>query len=116
MPSATPSNAPLRSQYAGDADMAELLEVFLSELSERTERLRGLLREGRYEELRTLAHQLKGAAGGYGYPTVSAAAAALENTIRSSAPLSGEASQVKASVEELVALCARAIQGRAASV
>lgn len=69
---------PIRSIYADDPDMQELVEEFVSELPERARRLEEILDEADLVELQRLAHQLKGAGGGYGFPQITEAAAALE--------------------------------------
>jgi HPt (histidine-containing phosphotransfer) domain-containing protein len=53
--------------------------------------------------LRRKAHQLKGAAGSYGYLPITDMAARLENTIRESQPEEA----VLRSLEELISMCRR---------
>ena len=98
--------APMVSEFAGDPEMHELVEFFVSALPERIEAIRGALGEQRFRDLQRLAHQMKGAAGGYGFPAIGAAAGALEGTLKQhqEPPLE----QVRAEVDELVALCNRA--------
>ena len=70
--------APLVSASAADAEIAHLLEGFVRRLPERLdamERARGV---GDLAGLADLAHQLKGAATGYGFPAITEAAAQLE--------------------------------------
>ena len=69
---------PVHSSYAADPDMLELVREFALELPERADALERLLAGGRLEELGVLAHQLKGAGGGYGYAQVSEVAGVLE--------------------------------------
>ncbi|MDP3215538.1 MAG: Hpt domain-containing protein, partial [Deltaproteobacteria bacterium] len=69
---------PLSSDFADDPDMAEIIDGFVAGLVGRAEALRAAAAEGRREEVRRLAHQLKGAAGGYGFAPITAAAAELE--------------------------------------
>jgi HPt (histidine-containing phosphotransfer) domain-containing protein len=86
--------------------MAELIDFFLAELSERITKIQEALDAGDCGELRHLAHQLKGAAGGYGFDPIGQAASDLEH-----AALSDEAdlSLVRERAEELILLCRRAI-------
>lgn len=51
---------------------------FAAAMPERRDGLIGAFRAGEYELLRTRAHQLKGAGGGFGYPELTERAAALE--------------------------------------
>jgi HPt (histidine-containing phosphotransfer) domain-containing protein len=102
--------SPLRSEFADDADMVELVGLFVSELGDRISRLEAGLAQNRLNDLRTLAHQLKGAAGGYGYPEVSRLAGVLENQLLD-AREGRDLPSVNKSVHELVSICRRAIAG-----
>jgi HPt (histidine-containing phosphotransfer) domain-containing protein len=70
--------APIHSQYADDPDFAELIEFFVEAMPERMETLQLQLQERNLEQVRTIAHQLKGAGGGYGFDCLSVQAAELE--------------------------------------
>ncbi len=72
----------LLSELVEDPDMAELIGQFLADLPGRVDAIGVALDDN--DRLRTaaLAHQLKGAAGGYGYPTISEAARTLELSVR----------------------------------
>jgi PAS domain S-box-containing protein len=59
---------------------AKLVEKFLSRLDDRVKGIRSAIEANDRAQLKTLAHQLKGAAGGYGYPRISEAAKALEHS------------------------------------
>jgi HPt (histidine-containing phosphotransfer) domain-containing protein len=76
---------PIRSQYADDPDMLELVKEFAAELPGRAEEIEGLLDRSALPDLQRLAHQLKGAGGGYGFPQVTEAAAALEQALEEGA-------------------------------
>ena len=97
--------SPIFSQLANDADMLELIEYFVTELENRCRSLEAAFQGGNVVEIRTLAHQLKGAAGGYGFPGITDIAGELEATI-----LAGECevSQLANKVEALIDLCRRA--------
>jgi len=101
------SRGPILSEYANDADMAELVESFVSELPKRIEAITSAVSQSRGTDLKRLAHQLRGAAPGYGFPTIGSAAAALEDLMRQ-APASADLSTFKAQIDELVDLCSRA--------
>jgi CheY-like chemotaxis protein len=68
----------LVSVYADDPDMAELVESFVASLHEKRNAIASAAREADLEPLRRLAHQLKGAGGGYGFPSLTSAAAEVE--------------------------------------
>ena len=76
---------PIRSIYEDDADMMEIVREFASELPDRARSAQELLESGDLEALRTLAHQLKGAGGGYGFGEITDVAAALELAIKEGA-------------------------------
>ncbi|MBX3389339.1 MAG: Hpt domain-containing protein [Phycisphaeraceae bacterium] len=99
---------PLRSRFAGDAEMVELVEEFVQELPRRADALRGLLRASQFDELRRAAHQLKGAAGGYGFPTISDSAAGVERTLHSGVD-TAQIAVLQRQVDELIDLCGRAV-------
>lgn len=114
MASPSPNTSPLRSEYADDPDMAELVDLFVSELSDRIARLESGLAQSRLSDLKTLAHQLKGAAGGYGYPELSRVAGLLETQLIQDDALRGTAALAR-SVQDLVSICRRAIDGHTPS-
>jgi HPt (histidine-containing phosphotransfer) domain-containing protein len=75
----------IRSIYEDDPDFAELVDSFASELPARALALEKHLGEGNLEELKRLAHQLKGAGGGYGFPKITEVAADLEQALKAGA-------------------------------
>lgn len=103
-------NDPLRSDLAHDPEMGELLDFFVSELGERIASLQSHLHAQRLGDLRTLAHQLKGAAGGYGYPDLSRIAGALEASLAEGGT-EPDPTTLKHAVDALVEVCRRAIAG-----
>ncbi len=82
VPSSSGEIAFIRSEFADDAEFAELLQMFAQTLAELRERLPQLHGSGEIEAIRIRAHQLKGAGGGYGFPVLSAAAAELEQACK----------------------------------
>lgn len=107
MQSLTSTSDPLYSTLGGDPDLGEIVELFVEEMPERVSNLLNLMESQDWDELRRAAHQLKGAAGSYGFGPISPAAAQVEDAIRSS---DGE-EQIRQTVEELVNLCSRAKAG-----
>lgn len=95
---------PLVSSFADDPDMADLVEMFVDELPQRIDSLRSLFDQQQFQDLETMAHQIKGAGGGYGYPSLTEAARKLENTLKKQNNLHG----VQTALEELIQLCTRA--------
>lgn len=98
------AQAPLVSEFADDADMLELVEMFVSELPERVSALQNALKAQDIANLARTAHQLKGAAGGYGFPTITDAAAELEKCAKAADQIDKLAQEVK----NVADLCTRA--------
>jgi len=73
------SNADLlHSELADDPDLADVVRAFALALPDRAAALAAAVRETDDVETSRLAHQLKGAAGSYGFPSVSTVARTLE--------------------------------------
>ena len=70
--------APLVSALATDVGIAHLLDGFVRRLPERLGAMERALGTRDLEVLADLAHQLKGAASGYGFPAITEAASELE--------------------------------------
>lgn len=102
-------NSRVRSHYSGDPDMAELVQLFVAELPKRLEAMESALRGGEVESLFRLAHQMKGAAGGYGFPSISVAAGKLEAMVKCAGAPDVALSAAAESLRELVELCERAV-------
>jgi HPt (histidine-containing phosphotransfer) domain-containing protein len=100
-------NEPLYSILASDPDMVELVEPFVSEMPGRCDALRDLFTHANWADLKRAAHQLKGAAGGYGFDPLTPFAAQLENAITSGA----DSITIEIALEALVAQCGRVRAG-----
>jgi CheY-like chemotaxis protein/HPt (histidine-containing phosphotransfer) domain-containing protein/anti-sigma regulatory factor (Ser/Thr protein kinase) len=99
----TPS-AVLRSTLADDEVMKELVEEFVAGLPERSSELQRAAAAADWTAVSSMAHRLKGSAGGYGFPAITDAAGKLEEAIRE-----GEAAErVDAAARRLAELCQRA--------
>lgn len=101
------SQAPLRSEFASDPDMIELVQEFVQELPSRADSLQTLLQASAYPDLRRLAHQLKGAAGGHGFSPISESAAKVEKMLHATVD-PAQLQDLRSQVDELVGLCRRA--------
>lgn len=103
----TIESAPIYSTLAGEADMHDLIDMFVHELPGRALAIEGKLTQRDNAGARSLAHQLKGAAGGYGFACISDAAAVLEGSLKSDAAQTVVLKQAAA----LSDLCRRARAG-----
>jgi len=98
---------PLISDFADDPDMLKIIEMFVDGLSSRIESILTAFEDRNFTTVSGIAHQLKGASGGYGYPSVSELAFDVEQLAKRSA----EADQIEAALTGLVDECRRAIVG-----
>lgn len=108
------SRKPVLSEFADDPEMRELVELFAEEMPEKIAGFEAAMTGCRLDDLRRQAHQLKGAAGGYGFGVVGEAAGRLEARLVSS-PAGSDATafldQVRRDVSELLELC-RSVRAR----
>ena len=90
--------------------MRDLLVFFVDDLGRRIEAIRRALLDQDRAQLHTLAHQLSGSAGGYGYTSIGDVARLLEKQTRSN-QLSDEMelSLLHERAEDLISICRRAI-------
>lgn len=102
-----PSNEPLVSEFADDPDMAELVEMFVSDLPERIGTLKTAQETRDVDALTTIAHQLKGAAPGYGFAPIGDAAKAVEDALRAEGEQAIDG--LRDQVDALLNLCERAM-------
>lgn len=101
----------LYSHLATDPDLRDIVELFVEEMPDRIAMLSEMLRAADWEGLRRIAHQIKGAAGSYGFDPISPMAGRVEAAIREGEP----EIQIRRTVEELIDLCKRARSGAPAS-
>ena len=97
----------IESDFAGEAELAGLLDEFVGRLPERLEQMRQIFAAGQRDQLRRLAHQLKGAGGGYGYPALTGAARRLEQAVKDD-----DAEAQKLCLKELGQICRAIVRGR----
>ena len=99
----SPDSSFLRSEFADDPDMADIVGLFVRELPQRLEAMHSALISGEIEQVRVLAHQLKGAAGGYGFPKLGEAAALVDQGVKEGC----DANVIRSRVGMLSAIAAR---------
>jgi len=101
----------LISELLDDPDMLPLVQGFLVVLAERIALIEQHRALGQRAELTSLAHRLKGAAGGYGFPTITEAA----RTVERHAAAGGTQREVDDAIATLGAMCRAAIRGGGAA-
>jgi CheY-like chemotaxis protein len=88
------------SNMHDDSEMGDLLRAFVASLPGRVAALTAAHRAGDMVELSTLAHQLRGAGGGYGFPTITVAAAGVETEVEA-----GDVDRLSSSIAQLIETC-----------
>lgn len=91
----------LFSTLAEDPDLAEIVEMFVDEMPERIENILNCYQSEDWEGLRRASHQLKGAAGSYGFAPITPCAGILEAAIKQTRP----EDEIRKAVDELVGMC-----------
>jgi HPt (histidine-containing phosphotransfer) domain-containing protein len=95
---------PLISDYADDADMAEILREFVVGMRETSQKLTAHLQAGDLEEVKRIGHQMKGAGASYGFQAITDAGAELESAVEAGR-------DIESRVANLQELFARAMLG-----
>jgi signal transduction histidine kinase/CheY-like chemotaxis protein/HPt (histidine-containing phosphotransfer) domain-containing protein len=106
-------NGPIRSEYADDPDLADIIDEFVAGLPDTLSAMREASANNHHDRLQRLAHQLKGAGGGYGYPMLTQEAAILEQAAKAA-----DSEQARLVLRRLTDLCQavrRGLQVRAGS-
>lgn len=99
------------STLAADPDLSEIVEMFVEEMPGRIRDLQQQFVTNDWDELARLAHQLKGAAGSYGFDQITPYAARLERSVRNGLPMN----EIRSAHEDLCEACARVRTGCAAN-
>jgi HPt (histidine-containing phosphotransfer) domain-containing protein len=95
------------SALAADADLAELVAMFVEEMPGRVRAFEVQFESANRDELARLAHQLKGSAGSYGFDQLTPFAARLESVIRGGEP----PESIQLALDELIDSCWRVRAG-----
>jgi PAS domain S-box-containing protein len=90
---------PLRSELVDEPELQQYLQSFIESLPVQVRLLQERASRADIEAISRLAHALKGTAGMYGFPSVTARAADLERAADEGAPLDELTRQVRAMVE-----------------
>jgi HPt (histidine-containing phosphotransfer) domain-containing protein len=102
-----PDREPLLSVYEHDPEMAELVAMFVAEMPDRRAELEQAVRAADVETAIRIAHQLKGAAGGYGFDALGIYAAETEHALRALAGNHPSERPLRVAATPLLDACAR---------
>ncbi len=89
------------SIHGGDPALGELVRLFVEEMPGRVEELSSAFGRNDMQALRSAAHQLKGAAGSYGFQPITQYAERLEQSLNDGTP----PQEVEARLTELAEAC-----------
>ena len=95
---------PLRSEVANDPTIGPLVADYLQELPAELDAIRGAVEAGDPRAIAAAAHRLKGVSVGFGFPSIGARAAQVEQLARQGAALS----EIREALRRLAAEAARA--------
>jgi histidine phosphotransfer protein HptB len=109
MTSTTPQIEPIYSTIGGDPVLGEMVELYVAEMPDRIAALERAFSDADNIALRRNAHQMKGAAGSYGFDALTEFAAKLESAVREARPRD----QIQAALDELTNRCRRIRAGTA---
>jgi HPt (histidine-containing phosphotransfer) domain-containing protein len=101
-------NAPDPNAFSldiNDPEDAELIEYFLSELPDRVDTILVAFTNDDFGELERIAHQLKGAAPGFGFPQIGTEAGKLEQQLKGCSNPNESLETLRSQVDQLVSLC-----------
>ncbi|MEE2961705.1 MAG: ATP-binding protein [Myxococcota bacterium] len=95
---------PLLSEFSGDSEMRELVDIFIESLNDRLSQISQAVEASDWDSLQRTSHQLAGSAGSYGYPSITDAARHLEHMLKERKDWEG----IVHASEDLSTLCSRA--------
>ncbi len=101
MSTVTNQNTAIFSSLGTDPDFGELVEMFVDEMPYRVSVLRQAFDGGDMEALRRAAHQIRGAAGSYGFDQLTPVAAAVEDAVAHH----GVEEEICRTLESLLSIC-----------
>ena len=75
--------SPIRSTLASDPDFVDLVIEFVNEIPGKRKAIQAYMACGDVAQLQRAIHQLRGACGGYGFQSLTNAAAEIEESMKS---------------------------------
>lgn len=86
-PAADFPSAPILPDYADDPELLPMIRDYVAELPARIAEVRQALDAGVLDRVSSLAHQLRGVGGSYGYPDLTESGGLIEDAIREGQPI-----------------------------
>ena len=102
-----PANDALESEFANDPDLCDIVTMFVDELPSRVDAIKNAFDVGDMETIRTMTHQLRGSAGGYGFSPIGDVAGEIE---MESFNDEADISTLHEMIEDLATICGAAIR------
>jgi HPt (histidine-containing phosphotransfer) domain-containing protein len=102
----------LLSEFHSDPEMSDLVGIFIDSLGERLLQIESAVEHHDFDALERMTHQIAGAAGGYGFPSITVSARKVENMIRNNKKVDS----ILAAADSLSKLCALACQSHVQSI
>jgi PAS domain S-box-containing protein len=96
------------SHLAADPDLGAIVDLFVREMPDRINALDAQAKSRNWNQLAETAHQIKGAAGSYGFDEITPCAARLETAAREAQ----QEEQILSALDELLAICRRVRSGK----
>jgi HPt (histidine-containing phosphotransfer) domain-containing protein len=106
--SATTLPSFLYSHLADDPHLGELVGIFAEKMSDRINALNTQAKNQNWNQLAETAHQIKEAAGNYGFDEITSYAARLETAAREAR----QEEQIVSALDELISICRRVRSGK----
>ena len=103
MTSTTEATDFIYSEFGGDPDMADLVELYVDEMPEKVTTIQELAAAKDWDSIRRIAHQLKGSAGGYGFQPITEGAFRVEHAVKED----GSEEDILEALDELLDMCNR---------
>lgn len=91
----------IHSTLSHDPDYLDLVQDFVAEMPSRQAAIRSYLSEGNLVQIQRAIHQLRGACGGYGFPSLTDSAAIIEESIKAGQPISSIEKRLCAFLDDL---------------
>ncbi|QDU97231.1 Hpt domain-containing protein [Lignipirellula cremea] len=98
---------PLYSLIGENPDFSDLVDLYVERMPLRIADIERAVSDENRSALETFVHQLKGSAGGYGFPRISELAAIVEDQLRSDEDIQ----QILAVLNDVICLCRRVRAG-----